>query len=207
MIDEASLEQGYSWLPTVFLVCSAVTGGAVLRVAGRVFAGWGPRERPHDASEAEASHEEPETEMGHDHTPISMLIPAVLLAVAAVVVGLVPGVIHAIEHGAEHFVDRQAYVSAVLRDTHPHFLELPPSKLKPDDFLYGAGSTLLAVALATLALFGRPLAERAPAGPVAGARRALGGLRSLHSGHVGDYITWLTFGLAAVGGLFAITLR
>jgi multicomponent Na+:H+ antiporter subunit D len=35
---------------------------------------------------------------------------------------------------------------------------------------------------------------------------ALDGLRSLHSGHVGDYVAWLTFGTALLGGLFAIGL-
>jgi hypothetical protein len=39
---------------------------------------------------------------------------------------------------------------------------------------------------------------------------ALGGLRvlrDLHSGHIGDYIAWLTFGTAVIGGLFAISFR
>jgi multicomponent Na+:H+ antiporter subunit D len=207
MIDESSLEHGYGWLPTVFLVCSAITGGAVLRVAGRVFWGFGASERPRDASEAEASEEEPETDTGHDHTPVSMIVPALVLVVAAIVAGLVPGVIHEIEHAAEHFVDRRSYVAAVLGGTHPHFLELPPSKLKPSDFLYGSGSTLLAFVLAALALFGEPLGARLPRRLVGLAERGLGGLRSLHSGHVGDYVAWLTFGLAGIGGLFALTLR
>ena len=34
----------------------------------------------------------------------------------------------------------------------------------------------------------------------------LNGLRTLHSGHVGDYVAWLTFGTAVLGGLFAIGL-
>jgi hypothetical protein len=33
------------------------------------------------------------------------------------------------------------------------------------------------------------------------------GLRALHSGHVGDYVAWLTFGVAALGGAFAFVLR
>jgi multicomponent Na+:H+ antiporter subunit D len=35
---------------------------------------------------------------------------------------------------------------------------------------------------------------------------ALNGLRTLHSGHVGDYVAWLTFGTAVLGGLFAFGL-
>jgi multicomponent Na+:H+ antiporter subunit D len=207
MIDEASLGQGYRWLPALFVLCSAVTGGAVLRVAGRVFAGWGSAERPGDASEAEAAHEGTETDEGHDHTPFSMGATPVVLVVAAIVVGLVPGVVHEIEHAAEHFVDRSSYVAAVLHGAQPHVVLSPPSKLRPFDFLYGSGATLLAIGLAALALFGTPLAERMPSGLIERAHSALGGLRALHSGHVGDYIAWLTLGLASVGGLFALTLR
>jgi hypothetical protein len=31
--------------------------------------------------------------------------------------------------------------------------------------------------------------------------------RAVHSGHIGDYITWMVFGVAVVGGAFALTLR
>ena len=41
LLDEAALEARYPWLPSVFVFASAFTGGAVLRVAGRVFLGWG----------------------------------------------------------------------------------------------------------------------------------------------------------------------
>jgi multicomponent Na+:H+ antiporter subunit D len=37
--------------------------------------------------------------------------------------------------------------------------------------------------------------------------RGVAPLRAVHSGHVGDYIAWLTFGTAVIGGLFAITIR
>src|SRR5437763_1864848 len=39
LLDGASLEGGYPWLPSVFVFSSMFTGGAVLRVAGRVFCG------------------------------------------------------------------------------------------------------------------------------------------------------------------------
>jgi hypothetical protein len=32
-------------------------------------------------------------------------------------------------------------------------------------------------------------------------------LRSVHSGAIGDYVAWMTFGVAALGGLLALTLR
>jgi hypothetical protein len=35
----------------------------------------------------------------------------------------------------------------------------------------------------------------------------VGALRELHSGHVGDYVAWLTVGVASFGGLCAWLLR
>jgi hypothetical protein len=32
-------------------------------------------------------------------------------------------------------------------------------------------------------------------------------LKGLHSGVIGDYVAWLTFGVAALGGLLALVLR
>jgi multicomponent Na+:H+ antiporter subunit D len=36
---------------------------------------------------------------------------------------------------------------------------------------------------------------------------ATSGLRRLHSGHVGDQVTWAVFGLAVLAGLSGIALR
>jgi hypothetical protein len=36
---------------------------------------------------------------------------------------------------------------------------------------------------------------------------ALHRLKLLHDGVVGEYVTWLTFGAAALGGLFAVLIR
>jgi len=56
-------------------------------------------------------------------------------------------------------------------------------------------------------VFGGPLARHAPRALLDRPAAALRGLRTLHSGHVGDYIAWFTFAMASLGGLFALTLR
>ena len=63
-----------------------------------------------------------------------------------------------------------------------------------------------AAALAMIALYrervGSWLARALrPAVPVVGV------LRSLHSGVVGDYVTWLVVGIAVLGGMFALVVR
>ena len=37
--------------------------------------------------------------------------------------------------------------------------------------------------------------------------RVVAPLKAVHSGHVGDYVAWLTAGVAVLGGLFAVTIR
>ncbi|HEY7077757.1 MAG TPA: proton-conducting transporter membrane subunit, partial [Solirubrobacteraceae bacterium] len=202
LIEEGSLERGYAFLPAVITLASALTGGAVLRVTGRVFLGWGPADPPDDPVAEEALEEQAETLAPHDRTPVTMVVPALVLMLGAIVAGLVPGFVHAAEHAAAHFRDHAAYARAVLEGG-ARFADTEPSKLTAADFLYGAASTLGALAVAAIALFGRGLVSRLP---LAGPDRALGALRDLHSGHVGDYVAWLTVALAGLGGIFALTL-
>jgi multicomponent Na+:H+ antiporter subunit D len=205
LIEESSLEHGYAWLPAVVTVASALTGGAVLRVTGRVFLGWGPADPPVEPEAEEALEEQSETLAPHDRTPVSMVVPAVVLMVAAIVLGLVPGVVHAAEHAAAQFRDHEGYARAVLTGV-DRFAGTEPSKLTAADFLYGTASVLGAAAVAAVALFGRGLVAALPSPLTGGATHALAGLRDLHSGHVGDYVTWLTVALAGLGGLFVLSL-
>jgi multicomponent Na+:H+ antiporter subunit D len=200
LIDESSLEHGPGWTPALLTVVSALTGGAVLRVAGRVFAGWGRRDAPDDPESEEARHEARETELPRTRVPLTMVIPAVLMIAAAAVTGLVPGVVHAIEHAAAHFRDTAGYRAAVLYGR-VHFADTEPSPLTTADFLYGSASALGAVLVAWLGLFGPRLSSfpRAVATPLAA-------LRALHSGHLGDYAAWLTVALGAIGGFCALSL-
>ena len=66
-------------------------------------------------------------------------------------------------------------------------------------------STVGAAALAAFALWRRrlPAALRSPGRLLV---PSLDALRGLHTGHVGDYVAWLTFGAAVPGGLLALGL-
>jgi multicomponent Na+:H+ antiporter subunit D len=114
LLDAASLDAGYPWLPTIYVISSAATGGAVLRVTGRVFCGWGPAQRSDDRQGAQAREEEDEESAPKGRTPPLMLaVPAGLLA-AAIVIGLIPGAVPGIERAAAHFGDHTAYINWVL---------------------------------------------------------------------------------------------
>jgi multicomponent Na+:H+ antiporter subunit D len=200
LIDESSLEHGYPWLPALLTAVSALTGGAVLRAAGRIFLGWGPAKEPDDEESEEARAEARETEAAHSRVPLTMAVTPVVMVVAAAVLGLVPGVVHAIEHAAAQFRDTAGYRDAVLHG-HVEFPETKPSHLTTADFLYGAAGLLGALLVAWLGLFG----ERLGSVPKA-VDKPLAALRDLHSGHLGDYVAWLTVALATIGGVCALSL-
>lgn len=196
----------YPWLPWLFLFGSAMTGGAVLRAAGRMFLGLGPAERDETPADRYAeTEEERETRSAHERTPATLFIPAVVLMVAGLAIGLVP---HAAEHAevtAGQFRDRAHYATAVLdnRDGRVHVETTPP---KQAGTWWSAASAAAALALAAATLFRQRLAAsvRARARVAAAPVRAL---RRLHNGYVGDYAAWFTVGLACVCGAFALVVR
>src|SRR5487761_1251562 len=71
-LDDAAWAHGLPWVMPVFIVCTILSGAAVLRVAGGVFYGLGdaPTEDPQMATMA--SEETTETGSGRQRTPLTM---------------------------------------------------------------------------------------------------------------------------------------
>jgi multicomponent Na+:H+ antiporter subunit D len=205
LLEAAAIDGHYPWLPAVFVVSSMLTGGAVLRVAGRVFLGWGRAERGDDPS-AEAARDEPDEETAsRERTPPSMVVvPAVLVAGAAVL-GIIPGLVPGIEKAAYHFGDHAAYIGWVLRGS-ARFAPVPHSHLEAYDYLYGSGAVVGAFAMAALGLFGPGVRATLSRGALAPLASAVNGFRRLHSGHIGDYIAWWTVGAAVLGAASLLLL-
>lgn len=207
LLEAASLSAGYAWLPVVFLLSSALTGGAILRVGGRVFLGWGPARRRSDEDvDWGETREEDEEDAARGRTPVLMLLVPALLLAGSIAVGLIPGVVPAIQVAAAHFTDHAAYLDWVLRG-HVSFPPAHTSPLQGYDFVYGSAAALGAVGLAALALFGRPLRRHVPDRLLDPASVLLMHFRRLHSGHSGDYIAWWTAGAALLGGSSLLLLR
>jgi multicomponent Na+:H+ antiporter subunit D len=209
LVEEEAKALGLYWVTPLFVACSLITGAAVLRAAGRIFAGWGPPVEHEDVvAQEEGEEEESETVAGRDRTPAVMFIPALALLAAGLGVGLSSRVLTGTEAAAEIFVDRVAYADTVLSGVpHPVPKPPPPHGLKPSEVVLGVASVAGTFALAALALGRRLVPERWRDLTWAGPGRVVDGLRALHSGHVGDYVAWLTFGVAALGGAFAFVLR
>jgi multicomponent Na+:H+ antiporter subunit D len=207
LIEHAASGLGYGWLAVLFALVSALTGGAVLRVSGRVFLGWGPAQGP-DPRQARAAEERvDETRDTRDHTPPLMLaVPAVLLVCAAAI-GLVPGAVPLIERLAAQFAMHRAYAAWVLHGIHAALPKVSSDHVAPVELASALAGVAGALGLAAVGLFGRPLRERLPTASTGAARDWLHALRRLHSGHIGDYIAWWTAGAGAFRAACLLALR
>lgn len=203
-IEEAAEKLGYGWATPVLLVASALTGAAVLRVIGHVFLGLGPREE--DApSETEEQEEEPETQGGRDHTPLVMIAPAVVLMLIGLGIGLVPNLGEYTAGTAHLFTAHRVFANLVLGQDQQHFpVARHSSEVSLTSLAAGFGSVLLAVGLALLSLYRQRLPGYITDRLGGGLHLAGRALRRLHSGRIGDYVTWLTFGVALFGAALAL---
>jgi multicomponent Na+:H+ antiporter subunit D len=204
LIDEGATELGRPWVPALLWLGSALAGAALFRAGARIFLGWGDKQ---DALLGKAIEEDP-----LERNVLRPLLVAV--AVAAVVLGIaisvVPGLGQRAEYAADRFRDTSGYAARVL-----HAKRLPPPTSLPvsirrtslESVLYGVGATILALGLAAVGLDRRRVprvlavtAERTLAPPI----RVL---HALHSGVVGDYVTWVAVGTAVTGGVWALLLH
>ena len=200
MIEDTANAVGYPWVTAVLVFASIFTGGAVLRVAGGVFLGWGA------GTSGEQHERKPARYSGR--TSAFVFLPPLVLMAAALILGVIPGMGPAIEVAAARFQDHSAYAALVLDGVtrRVSLTPLPPVGRTPSTVLAGLGSTAGAIAFALLALFWRRLPaalRRAMGWPVA---PGIAGLRRLQSGSVRDYIAWLTLGVAVLGAVCATVL-
>jgi multicomponent Na+:H+ antiporter subunit D len=203
LIDEAARQDGQGWVVAVFVVASAFTGAAILRATGRVFAGLGPREDP-SIVEAPAPEEiDAEFRFSRKRVPLTMTVTSLALAASGLGIGLIPGIRDAFANGADGFFDRGAYVATVLHGRPSDAGHLSVPAIGFSDVLVGLITLAGACGLAYLAL--APPSRQLRRLRVAGGD-AVWWLRSLHTGYIGDYVTWLLSGTAVLGGVFAVTL-
>ncbi len=204
LIDDGATASGRPWVPALLWLGGALGGAALLRAGARVFLGWGDAKDP---LLGKAIEEDP---LERD-TVRPLLVTAAAVAIGlGIVVSVVPGLGQRAVYAADRFRDRSGYAARVL-----HGRAMPPPPSLPvaihgssvESLLYGSFATVLAVGLGALGLYRRRLprvvssaAERVLAPPV----RVL---HVLHSGVVGDYVTWVAVGTAVTGTAWALLLR
>jgi multicomponent Na+:H+ antiporter subunit D len=207
LFEQGASAIGYNWLIVVFIVVSAVTGAAVLRVTGGVFLGWGPAEGRHPEQARAAEEAVDETRDVRGHTPVLMVIVPAVLLLAVLVLGLIPGAVPGVERYAAQFVEHRAYAAWVLHRQRVSLPVLRPSHISTSDYGYGALSILGALLVAAYGLFGERMVNARRVLTVYPLRTAVNVIRDLHSGHIGDYIAWWSAGVSVIGAICLIALR
>jgi len=199
LIEEAASGRGFHWIAPVFVLGSALAAGAILRAGLGIFLGLGEARPPAMEQEAEAETETPETKGSVSRTPAVMLVPATLLLAGGLALGLIPHIDAAFERAAVRFQDRAAYAAQVL---HGHATALPSAHVTSgpatSSYLYGAAAVIGAVAFALAALYLPRVRGRVTVLSRAGTGAARL-MRAWHSGHIGDYATWLAVGVVILG--------
>ncbi len=197
---------GYAWLPAVLTVGSIVTGGTLLRAAARIFFGWGDADDPLLSIEPPPAEEEPELD-GSRISPVVLFGPALVLLIVGAGLAFTPRLAERSTQWAQRLEDRPTHAAEVLAGKLPPVGAPVPLHAGFAPYAYGLVSLALACGLGLVGLYRRrlPALLRHSAGRVL--EPPVHVLKGLHSGIVGDYVAWLTFGAAAVGGLLALLLR
>ena len=194
LLEDAGKQSGHGWLVWVLVWSALLTSASVLRVAGRVWLGLGPREV--DASST-AEDEEPESDEPEERHRWSLTVPGWVLVGASALLAL-PQVRAAVGDGAATLAGRAGYSSAVLGGTaFPVATEATPAAWHLSSILTGCSVTVAAVALAAAMTWHRSWAPLGVAGRVLA--RPLHLLHGVHRAHLGDYVSWVLVGVAVLG--------
>ena len=179
LIDVAAAAVGKQWIAYPILFSAALTGGAVMRVAGRIFIGWG-EEAGHE------QHGETEEEQEPGQQPVLLLaFPAVLL----VVVGAISW-----DHAGQFAA--AAASALMLRPSSP--APMMPGSIDPWIALAAA------IGIAAFDLSRRHLPGWLVAGVEAVRAPPTRLLQLMQSGLVTDYVAWMALGLAVLASAFVL---
>jgi multicomponent Na+:H+ antiporter subunit D len=203
LISNAAEASGIRWLSLVFLLSGALTAAAVLRVGFHTFFGWGTEPLTDRAAQVD---ETPETKEEENTTPWYLIAPPALCVAAAIILTAVPGLRHHMLLVAERLCFQPAYLHVVYTGATAGAPALPTPDLSAHAAsMRGTIAVVLATLLALSSVFRARLHRLLRVG--AFLEGPLLALRTLQSGHVSDYVLWLTIGAATVELAFVVLLR
>ncbi len=111
LMERAAEQRACWWMAPLFLLCSALTGGAVLRAVGQVFLGLGPKQ---DTSASTPEKEMGEVQEQYTRPPLVMILPVTVLLCLSIWGGLSSSLEREVTRAARRFVSHAAYAAAVL---------------------------------------------------------------------------------------------
>lgn len=202
LASHAAEPLGMEWVSYLFLVSGLLTGGAVFRVGMHTFLGWGADPISDRSAEVD---EKPETSEDDNRTPWSLVAPPIICLAAAIGLSLVPGVREQALLAANRLWSQAGYLHVVylrqmLTLPWPH-AEVGATEAAIHGLIAVTGGLLLALT----SVFRLRLRRVFRAG--AFLEGPLWMLRILQSGHIGDYVAWMTIGASLMGAAFLLFLR
>jgi multicomponent Na+:H+ antiporter subunit D len=184
-INQAAERAGQYWVGWLTIFAGGLTGGAVLRSAGRIYLGWG--ELP---GEEAASPSEPEEETSARPLWL-MLLPAAVLVLADLPAGAWTR--HFAEAAGAAFACREA-ATGLITPACANAAIPTAGGLAIQPWL----PLLLALCIASYDLGRKHIPSFVRFVPKVAGRGVLLVLDRLHSGVIGDYVTWLSLGMGAL---------
>ncbi len=192
-IAAAARDSGRDWLLAALAIGAAGTGGAVLRVVGRVFIGLG--RVPGDEERAPTDEEQEKA----DRPLWLMMLPTTALLILALVRPHAAGDLAS--RAAAMFMHPDGNALLGLAAGHPsRQAALPP----PPKSWVSWVSLTAALVIAAFELRRRKLPSALVGGVDAVTTPLLDCLQAVHSGLVGDYVAWVAVGVALVAIAFAL---
>jgi multicomponent Na+:H+ antiporter subunit D len=201
-ISRAAEETGRPWISWICMLGGMLTAGAVLRIGMHTFFGWGAKP---DTDEPAELGELPETAGEDRHTFWYQFIPAAVCVAIPIILVAVPGWQSVLGDACAAFGSQAAMLHLVYTGS-AVTQHLPgwPEAMKASA-LRGVSAFALAVLLACTSVFRSRLKRGLRFG--AFLESGIRPLRILQSGHPGDYVLWLTVGLASLTAASVLLLR
>jgi multicomponent Na+:H+ antiporter subunit D len=193
---------GLHGLSALFIFGGAITGAAVLRVGAHTFLGWGDipiTDRAADVGEL------PETHADDKKIPWYLFFPPAFCILGAIALTFIPGWLPILRNGAAELASQTAYLHTVYTGQTTHVTQPSWREAFPSAALHGMIALILAILLAASSVFRTKL--RRPFRIGAALEHGINPLRAMQSGHPGDYVLWLTVGLAVFGSAAMLLLR
>lgn len=190
------------WLAYVFLASGLLTSSAVFRVGLHTFFGWGAEPISDRAAQVD---EKPETEGEDGRVTLHLLAPPTFCVIAVIGLTFAPGLRDQALLAANRLWMQAGYLHVVyfqhMIAMHAPAAGMTATHAAIHGLLAAAGGLLLALT----SVFRLQLKRWLRLG--AFLEGPLLRLRLLQSGHIGDYVTWMTIGAAVLGTAYVVLLR
>ncbi|MES2222404.1 MAG: hypothetical protein V4587_15735, partial [Acidobacteriota bacterium] len=131
--------------------------------------------------------------------------PAAVCILGAAVLTFVPGWLEFLRIGAAELSSQPAYLHTVYTGQNVFVTQPSWEQAFRDAALHGTIAILLAILLAASSIFRLRFPRKFRIGSFL--ERGLSPLRAVQSGHPGDYVMWITVGLAVFGLSVQVLLR